>query len=172
MPSLYLIRHGIAVDRGTDNSGDRQRPLTPEGHQKTQQVAKRLHDLGLRFDLLQTSPLVRAQQTAAIFAATFPNCTVQETPELAPDGSFEHWREKAIQWLFQQPQPSKASLGIIGHEPDLTTWAELLIWGEAKGVLVLKKAGIIGISLPIPQPDTSWQGNGILFLSIPPKLLI
>ena len=45
----------------------------------------------------------------------------------------------------------------------------MLIWGEAKGVLVLKKAGIIGLVLPEKQP---WTSNGILFLSIPPKLLI
>ncbi len=171
MPSLYLIRHGIAEERGTYDS-DRDRPLTEEGRKKTEQVAKRLHDLGLRFDLLQTSPLVRAQQTSAIFADTFHNCPVQESAELAPDGDFERWLEQAMQWLLQHPQPSKASLGIIGHEPDLTTWAELLMWGESRGALVLKKAGIIGISLPIPQPESTWQGNGILFLSIPPKLLI
>jgi phosphohistidine phosphatase len=45
----------------------------------------------------------------------------------------------------------------------------MLIWGESKGALVLKKAGIIGLVLPESQP---WKGNGVLFLSIPPKLLI
>ncbi len=166
MPSLYLIRHGIAENGYED---DTQRPLSDEGHKKTRLVAKRLHELGLRFDLLQTSPLVRAQQTANIFADIFDACAVQQSDELAPKGSFEAWIGWASKWIEQHPQPAKASLGIIGHEPDLSTWAEMLIWGESKGTLVLKKAGIIGLVLPTNQP---WQCNGILFLSIPPKLLI
>ena len=168
MPSLYLIRHGIAEEpEGYED--DRQRPLSDEGHKKTKLVAKRLHELGLRFDLLQTSPLVRAQQTADIFANVFDDCPVQRSEQLAPEGSFEAWIRWVSEWMEQHPQPVKASLGIIGHEPDLSTWAEILIWGESKGVLVLKKAGIIGLVLPKNQP---WQGNGVLFLSIPPKLLI
>ncbi len=167
MPSLYLIRHGIAEERGTYDD-DNQRPLTDEGRKKTKQVAKRLYDLGLRFDLLQTSPLVRAQQTTDIFVNVFGS-PVQPSPELAPEGNFDAWLSWFAEWLSQHPQPARASLGIIGHEPDLSTWAEMLIWGESRGVLVLKKAGIIGLSLPETQP---WTSNGILFLSIPPKLLI
>jgi phosphohistidine phosphatase len=167
MPSLYLIRHGIAEERG-DYEDDTQRPLTDEGHKKTKQVAKRLYDLGLRFDLLQTSPLVRAQQTADIFTDLFAT-PVQQSSELAPEGNFETWLSWVTQWLSEHPQPAKASLGIIGHEPDLSSWAEMLIWGEVKGGLVLKKAGIIGLSLPETQP---WTNNGVLFLLIPPKLLI
>ena len=168
MPSLYLIRHGIAEDRA-NYADDPQRPLTDEGRKKTKQVAKRLYDLGLRFDLLQTSPLVRAQQTSDIFADVFSNCPVQPSAALAPEGSFEDWLAWASEWIAQHPQPARASLGIIGHEPDLSVWAEMLIWGESKGVLVLKKAGIIGLALPETQP---WHSNGVLFLSIPPKLLI
>ena len=168
MPSLYLIRHGLAEERGNYDD-DTQRPLTDEGRKKTKQVAKRLYDLGLRFDLLQTSPLVRARQTSDIFANVFSECPVQQSSELAPEGSFDDWLTGANTWLSQQPQPTRVSLGIIGHEPDLTTWAEMLVWGEAKGALVLKKAGIIGLALPEIQP---WTGNSILFLSIPPKLLI
>ncbi len=168
MPSLYLIRHGIAEERGTYED-DSQRPLSDEGRKKTKQVAKRLYDLGLRFDLLQTSPLVRAQQTSEIFANVFAECSVDLSSELAPEGDFEKWLSWFAEWLSNHPQPAKASLGIIGHEPDLSSWAEMLIWGESKGVLVLKKAGLIGLVLPETQP---WTSNGILFLSIPPKLLI
>lgn len=167
MPSLYLIRHGIAEDRGTKD--DTLRNLTDEGRKKTKQVAKRLYDLGLRFDLLQTSPLLRARQTGDIFANVFGDCPLQQSSELAPEGNFETWLGWFHEWINQHPQPARASLGIIGHEPDLSSWAEMLVWGESKGVFVLKKAGIIGLVLPETQP---WEGNGILFLSIPPKLLI
>ncbi len=60
---LYLMRHGLAIERGTFGE-DRERPLTSEGIKKTQRVVKQFHKLGLNFDLIVTSPLVRAQQTA------------------------------------------------------------------------------------------------------------
>ena len=103
MPSLYLIRHGIAEERGTYED-DAQRPLTDEGCKKTKQVAKRLYDLGLRFDLLQTSPLVRAQQTSDIFADVFGDCLVLRSPELAPEGDFETWLNGIAEWISQHPQ--------------------------------------------------------------------
>jgi broad specificity phosphatase PhoE len=65
MTTLYLIRHGLAVDREPDQP-DADRPLTSAGIQKTRQVAARLVASGLSCDWLLTSPLVRAYQTAQI----------------------------------------------------------------------------------------------------------
>jgi phosphohistidine phosphatase len=166
MTSLYLIRHGIAEERGTYPNDD-DRPLTDEGKKKTRQVAKRLQGLGLRFDLMQTSPLVRARQTANIFGDVFD--TDPLTSELlAPEGDFEKWLAWFQTWCKQHGSP-RASLGLIGHEPDLSAWAELLIWGEAKGTLVLKKAGVMGLAVPEQEAIAA---NCLLFLLIPPKLLI
>ena len=60
---LYLIRHGIAQE-ATNDIKDGERSLTKEGRQKTEKVAKRLLNLGLNFELIATSPFVRARQTA------------------------------------------------------------------------------------------------------------
>lgn len=48
---LYLIRHGIAAERGTYADDDR-RPLTATGERRSQRVAQRLLSLGLHFDVL------------------------------------------------------------------------------------------------------------------------
>jgi phosphohistidine phosphatase len=137
--------------------------LTTEGAKKTRDIAHKLHKLGLKFDLLQTSPLVRAKQTADIFADTF-NSPLEVSDLLAPDGSFKNW----LRWLLTWQEQGHTSLGIIGHEPDLSAWAEMLIFGEARGAIVLKKAGIIGITIPeVGLP----VGNSLLFFLIPPKLL-
>jgi phosphohistidine phosphatase len=166
--SLYLIRHGLAAERDS-NINDAERSLTDEGRKKTHQVAKRLHELGLRFDLVQTSPLLRAQQTAEILAETGKS-PVQTSEQLAPDGSFDEWLSWFTGWSAQASKhQSNLALGIIGHEPDLSTWAEILVWGEVRSVLVLKKAGIIGLSLP---DSGSPVRNSLLFLLMPPKLLI
>src|ERR1700684_1684775 len=67
---LYLVRHGIAVDR-TDPKcpPEAERPLTARGVQKTRSAALGLRALGVKPDVLITSPYVRAVQTAGIFGA-------------------------------------------------------------------------------------------------------
>lgn len=161
---LYLIRHGLAGEHGSyANDGDR--PLTEEGHRKTQQVAERLRSLELHVDLILTSPLVRARQTAEILYTAGFSQQLEESPHLAPTGKFNDW----LLWFDQWRQSSGARLALVGHEPDLSTWAEQLIWGSAKHHLILKKAGVVGLLLP---PSGSPVGASELFWFTPPRFLV
>lgn len=161
---LYLMRHGLAGEHGS-YANDAERPLTDEGTQKTKQVAKRLHMLKLRFDLILTSPLVRARQTADLLLAAKLADTLQETSDLAPGGSLTAW----LDWLQKWRSPQNTVLALVGHEPDLSTWTETLLWGEPKGTLTVKKAGVVGLLLPErPSPI----GNSSLFWLTPPRFLL
>ncbi len=160
---LYLIRHGLAGQHG-DYEDDRQRPLTEEGDRKTHQVAKRMGELGLTFDLILTSPLVRARQTAEILQKAGLSKHLQEAAYLAPGGNIQTWSN----WLDDWKQAEK-SLALVGHEPDLSTWAETLIWGSAQGRFTLKKAGAIGLTLPLSGSPIA---HSQLFWLTPPRLLI
>jgi phosphohistidine phosphatase len=162
---LYLIRHGIAQEK-QDNFPDEERTLTKEGHQKTEKVAERLKKFGLKFDLILTSPLVRAKQTAEILLNSGLASKIEECKLLAPDGLIENWVKE---WLEAKKYSSDAQIALVGHEPDLSSWAEILLWGAAKGSLVLKKAGMIGIKLP---EKGSPLGCSHMFLLTPPKYLI
>jgi phosphohistidine phosphatase len=62
---LLLLRHGIAEERA-EGLGDAQRCLTPEGRQRTMAQLQGLVELGLSCDLVLSSPLVRARQTAEL----------------------------------------------------------------------------------------------------------
>ena len=176
---LYLIRHGIAEERSPDLE-DEKRELTAKGREKTQKVAKRLYDLGLRFELILTSPLTRAKQTAEILQTCGLSDRIEESSHLSPEGDFRLW----LSWLEQkQMLTSDTQLALVGHEPDLGQWAEMLIWGQLKpesefaensvdsypAALVLKKAGIIGVNLP---KDGSPLGRSQLFWLAPPKFLL
>src|SRR5437879_10803891 len=67
---LYIVRHGIAIDREDPKCPpDPERYLTEEGIEKTKRVAKGVAALGITGDLFLTSPYVRAVQTAEIFAS-------------------------------------------------------------------------------------------------------
>jgi len=161
---LYIIRHGLAGEHGS-YANDFERPLTEEGQQKTKSVAKRLYSLGLRFDLILTSPLVRARQTADLLQAVGLGDRLEASPHLAPDGNFEDW----LAWLEQCKPEDSYHLAIVGHEPGLSEWAERLVWGEPRHQLVLKKAGVIGLTLP---HDGSPVGRSSLFWLTRPKFLL
>lgn len=160
---LYLIRHGLAGESGTYPNDD-ERPLTAAGYQKTQQVAQRLVALDLQFDLLLTSPLVRARQTAEILLAAGLSPTLEIAPDLA-SGDLAHW----LTWLQGWQPGTHRRLALVGHEPSLSEWAEHLAFGQARGVLQLKKAGIIALSVP-DQHDT--VGRSVIFWLTPPRLLL
>ncbi|MGB3755075.1 MAG: phosphohistidine phosphatase SixA [Rivularia sp. (in: cyanobacteria)] len=162
---LYFIRHGIAEEH-TSEIKDEQRSLTEQGRTKTRKVAQRLKDLDLSFDLIATSPLVRAQQTAEILVSIGLSSQLEECSDLAFGGSTEDWVEK---WLKPKNYPPSTRLALVGHQPCLSNWAEILIWGEAKNSLVLKKAGIIGIHIP---PTASIIGSCQMFWLTPPRYLL
>lgn len=163
MIELYLIRHGLAGEFGTYTNDD-ERPLTEDGKKKTRLVAKRLMDLGLQFDLILTSPLTRARQTADILVETGLSTRSQDANYLA-SGTITPW----LDWLEAWTPGNHERLGLVGHEPSLSTWAELLAWGEVKGAVELKKAGVIGLSLP---ETGSPIGRSTLFWLTPPRFLL
>ncbi|MEA5627285.1 phosphohistidine phosphatase SixA [Nostoc sp. UHCC 0251] len=162
---LYLIRHGIAEDKGLGIK-DEERSLTKEGRQKTEKVAQKLVKLGLSFDLILTSPLVRARQTADILIAEKLSPQLEESSHLAHDGQISSWLKD---WFEPRNFSQNTQLALVGHEPDLTSWAEILLWGEVKESLVLKKAGMIGIKLP---ETGSPLGRSQMFWLTPPKYLL
>ena len=162
---LYLIRHGIAADKA-DYDNDEERPLTEEGRKKTKNVAQQIRDRKLHFDLILTSPLLRARETAKILQDISLSSVVEEFPALAPDGNIEEW----VSWLQQRRQTTTdQSLALVGHQPDLGNWAEILVWGKAQEKLVLKKAGIIGLKLP--ETETPLNGSELFLLTSPKWLL-
>ncbi len=162
---LYLIRHGLAGEHRPD-ADDRERPLTDEGKQKTRQVAKRLQTLGLQFDLVLTSPLVRARQTADILLDARLAPDLSTSDHLAPGGDIHVW----LDWLQRWRSLTATALALVGHEPDLSHWSEILLWGQSRGVITLKKAGIIGLTLP--NENFSPVGHSSLFWLAPPRFLL
>lgn len=162
--NLYLIRHGIAADPA-EYSTDAERPLTEVGQQKTRKVAKQLKKLGVEFDLILTSPLVRAQETADILRRVGLSSQVMEEQALAPGGEIKTW----LSWLETWRQNGGENLALVGHQPNLSHWAEILVWGKARDQIVLKKAGVIGLILPKTGMPI---GNSQLFWLTPPRFLL
>jgi phosphohistidine phosphatase len=137
--NLYIIRHAIAVDEATpDYESDSERPLTDKGRKKMRQIAKALRYLGVEFDLILSSPYVRACETAEILADVFKmkNKIAFSEPHSAgdPDLLIAEVREDY----------SVNNIALVGLEPHLSTLAGLLV-AENTAISRLEKAGYVSL---------------------------
>lgn len=143
---LVVIRHGPAGDRAAweaEGRDDRLRPLTPEGKKQTRQAIAGLTTLVPAIDVLATSPLVRAVQTAEIVADDY-DVDITTVDALAPESD----PDKAVQWL--RSQSSDQTIAVVGHEPHLSTLVGYLVTGARASFISLKKAGVCGLELNDP----------------------
>jgi phosphohistidine phosphatase len=174
---LYLIRHGIALDRDPNASdsieNDELRSLTKTGRKKVTQVAEKLLDFGLKFDLIMTSPLVRARQTADILLDCQLSSRLEVSTDLQPQGNLPSW---LANWNARTDLDAMETIAVVGHEPNLSEWAELLMFGKIYHRLILKKAGIIGLEFTNVDATTLTHrlaiGTAQLYCLMPPKLTI
>ena len=152
--NLYLIRHAIS-EAESPSGEDSERELNDKGAKKMRQIAKGLRTLGVDFDIILTSPYLRAQQTAGILAdvlKTKKKVVVSGT--LAPGGNpdllFAEINEKF----------SVDSLALVGHEPYLSTLVGILTAGGASVEMTFKKGGVCYLStdnlLHAHQANLEW----------------
>jgi phosphohistidine phosphatase len=140
--NLYIVRHAIAVERGTPGyEDDSQRPLTDEGCKKMKKITKGLHRLGVKLDVILTSPYVRARDTAKILADRY-NMTdkIFFSDSLIPPGNFESL-------VFEiHEKYDLANVALVGHEPMLSSLISWLITGDTDARITLKKGGVACLS--------------------------
>jgi phosphohistidine phosphatase len=146
---LYVLRHGIAVEPGTPGyATDADRPLTPEGERKMRQIAGAMEALELSFDLILSSPYLRARRTAEIVAEVLKaRKKLELSNSLTPDGSTKNLVE-----LLNSMKPSPESVLVVGHEPSMSGLISLLISGREAFAVVMKKGGFCKLSTESLKP--------------------
>jgi phosphohistidine phosphatase len=148
---IYFLRHGEA-DWPDWEKPDDERPLTKRGKKEMHEVAAFLKRVKPRPELIVTSPLPRASQTAEI-AAEHLKVKCREDKLLATGFG----RQELERVLKKYPAES---LMIVGHEPDFTQTISQLTGASLK----LSKAGVALLEL-----DRSWRNGRLLWL-FPPKI--
>ena len=159
---LYIVRHGIAIDREDSKCPpEAERYLTEEGVEKTKQVAGAVAALGIHADLMISSPYVRAMQTAAIFASEleYAKQKIRRTDSLLPGaepGAFlrELAREKDVSTVL-----------CFGHAPHVDGLLAAAV-GASRHITSMKKAGVALVELKRLSPP-----NGQLLWLMTPKLV-
>ena len=152
---LYLVRHAIAEPRGAEGVADADRALTKKGMRSMQKIVRGLATLGVRPDLIMTSPLVRAVQTADLLTK-LPEFTgaIERVEALSPGGD-----PHEIVRLLAKHQDLQ-SIALVGHEPDLGDLAVRLLNAGRESFMLLKKGGIACIEIdefdPLPDGLLRW----------------
>ena len=157
---LYVIRHGLAEERGDAYPDDAKRPLTDEGMSRMRKAARGLARIGVTMDIILTSPLVRARQTAEIVAAGLdPRPSIVNVDSLAPDGSY------AAVIADLEKHSRKTRIALVGHEPMIGELAARLI--GSRHAIEFKKGAVCCIDLENVPP----AGPGALRWLLTPKIL-
>ena len=155
---LYFLRHGLAADRETWTGDDFDRPLTDQGKERMAREAATLVKMSLDLDVILTSPLVRAYQTAEIVAQH-----MNQTDQLVQDEQLSPGFGSNQLAKILKTYPEAQALMLVGHEPDFSQVIGDLIGG---GRLTCKKGSLACVELT----DRSLQGN--LVWLIPASVLV
>jgi phosphohistidine phosphatase len=152
LQKILFMRHGIAVDRDEFVGEDDKRPLTDKGVKKVAMVARKMADLFVP-DVIVSSDLVRAQETAAICR----DALLRERGDLVPMHVLkgqnnilrpESHPQEWIAFFAAEPRLQMAStVLVVGHEPNLSGVLQMVTKGQAK-ITKFKKAG-----LAVLEPD-------------------
>lgn len=158
---LYLMRHGIAED-GRPGQSDADRALTEEGRKRVAEIAAGLRRIEVRPDGILASPLLRAQQTAAIVGEVLaPKLRVETLRALA----FEDAREVLAELVGYI---GHRDLMLVGHQPSMGELASQLLTGSPLKVqMPFKKGAVACIEISSIPP----RGPGELSWFATPKVL-
>src|SRR5215472_2704577 len=119
---LYLIRHGAAEEHNP--AGDGERALTPKGRLRMAEEAKGLRDLKVRPEIILTSPLRRALETATIIAQELGGIRLEQMGELGP--GFGPADILAALRVFENLR----EVALVGHQPGLGEMASFMLTGS------------------------------------------
>ncbi len=142
--NLYLLRHGIAVEPGTPGyENDSERPLIPKGERRLHSAVAAMKKLELSFDLILSSPFVRARQTAEIVADEMKlKKDLKFSDDLIPGGS-----SKALIRALKELKPEPENVLLVGHEPYLSRLISLLIANDEYAAIEMKKGGLCKLEI-------------------------
>jgi phosphohistidine phosphatase len=136
---VLLIRHAIAEDQDTfarSGAPDEKRPLTDEGRELMRAGAHGLKRIAKEINVIATSPLTRAQQTAEIVAEAFPSALRETTEAMTPEARYPAF----LEWLGSKRQ--RKCVAAVGHEPHISGLASWLL-GSDRVILAMKKGSVL-----------------------------
>lgn len=146
---ILLLRHGIAADIGQGGTrSDEERPLTEEGNAVLERACRTYARLAGPIDRIVSSPLLRARQTADLFADALGDAPEREVSELLTPSS----RPTAVLDLLQgEAWVNVGAIALVGHEPHLGSLLGLLLTGSERYSVPLGKGMLARVRVDEPR---------------------
>jgi len=160
---IILIRHAKAEARDPAAwPDDDQRPLTAEGRAEQRAATRAMKKMGVKFDFLLSSPLLRARETADLVAKGY---RWTEPPQITEELGHGYAVGAVVKLLAKFPPA--ATVALVGHEPDLSNLAGALTTKDGRLSIAVKKSGVVGIEFDGPAD----AGKGTLLFHLKPSHL-
>lgn len=153
--TLVLMRHGVAEDPDARET-DAARELTPEGLAAAGAAARGLVALGVRPDIVVSSPLIRCEQTAALVAQA-AGCDLERDVRLSPGMTADDLLQIVIE------HPGARTIVCCSHQPGLTYALDAI---TNCGDVAFGRPQAAVVALHAPR-----MGGGALIALLPPAML-
>jgi phosphohistidine phosphatase len=149
---IYFLRHASAGSHKANVAADERRSLDTEGIQQCAIVGRALSSMGLKLDMIISSPLKRAQQTAELVAREIGyEDRIEISDALRPDADYRSFEQ------LLQTHVKRDEIMVVGHNPSLSEFVSLLISGGASHTAVeLKKAALAKVPVDGNSPSLQW----------------
>jgi phosphohistidine phosphatase len=145
---LLLLRHAEAEPHA---DSDATRALTAKGSKQAESIGRYCLKHGFIPEMILSSPLTRAEETAQLVARALNVPRLVQIEEFLRAGmtaerALSGLRKSFIELMKRENSPERASIMLVGHEPDFSTLAGALIGGRAESVH-FRKATLVGLTL-------------------------
>jgi phosphohistidine phosphatase len=155
---VYFFRHASAGESKSDPIKDEKRPLDREGVEQCGYVGRALAALEAHVDVIISSPLKRATQTASLVANELAHeGKIVLDPALRPEAAYAQFRDLLTRYANQE------AIMVVGHNPNLSEFLGRLIGGGSRAGVDLKKAGAARVEVN--------HHRGVLHWCLTPKVV-
>jgi phosphohistidine phosphatase len=149
--NLYLMRHANAGLSRVNPQLDNKRGLIKEGKDQCMLMARVLSALKVQVDVIVSSPLKRALQTAQFVGTELGyESKVEISPALAPDADYAAFQDLLAKYADRE------GVLAVGHNPNLFQFLGRLITGNGGANLRMRKASIARVDLDRHPPQVQW----------------
>ena len=149
--NLYLMRHANAGLSRVNPLLDRKRGLIKEGKEQCMLMARVLSALKVQVDVIVSSPLKRALQTAQLVGTELGyDAKVEISPALSPEGDYPAFQDLLAKYADRE------GVLAVGHNPNLFQFLGRLVTGNGGANLRMRKASIVRVDLERHPCQVQW----------------
>ena len=149
--NLYLMRHANAGLSRENPLLDNKRGLVKEGKEQCMLMARVLSALKVQIDVIVSSPLKRALQTAQFVATEMGiESRIEICPALSPEGDYVAFQDMLARYAGRE------GVLAVGHNPNLFQFLGRLVTGNGGACIRMRKGAVARVDLERHPPQLQW----------------